>query len=45
MPRGYLSSETTVHFVNHHFVRCPNYIREVIAGELKNALRNSSKKR
>lgn len=30
MPKGYISSETSVHFMNYHFVWCPKYRRKVL---------------
>jgi putative transposase len=35
MPRGYLSSQTTVHFMNYYFVWCPKYRRRVIVGKVE----------
>jgi putative transposase len=39
MPRGYLSSQTTVHFMNYHFVWCPKYRRKVIIGRIEERLK------
>lgn len=38
MPKGYLSSETSVHFINYHFVWCPKYRRKVLTGTIKDRL-------
>ena len=38
MPHGYDHSETSVHYMNYHFVWCPKYRRRVLAGEIKNVL-------
>ena len=38
MPKGYLSSETSVHFMNYHFVWCPKYRRKVIVGAVEQRL-------
>lgn len=34
MPRGYNSSETSVHFMGYHFVWCPKYRRKVLDGDI-----------
>ena len=39
MPKGYLSSETSVHFMNYHFVWCPKYRRKVIVGDVESRLK------
>ena len=39
MPKGYLQSETSVHFMNYHFVWCPKYRRKVIAGAIEKRLK------
>ena len=38
MPKGYLSSETKVHFINYHFVWCPKYRRKVLIGKIRKRL-------
>lgn len=38
MPKGYLSSETNVHFINYHFVWCPKYRRKVLVGKIRKGL-------
>ena len=32
MPKGYLTSQTCVHFMGYHFVWCPKYRRQVLVG-------------
>lgn len=39
LPKGYLSSETSVHFMNYHFVWCPKYRRKVITGAVEKRLK------
>ena len=39
MPKGYDASETSVHFMNYHFVWCPKYRRKVITGEVEARLK------
>ena len=39
MPKGYVSSQTSVHFMNYHFVWCPKYRRKVIIGAVEKRLR------
>ena len=34
MPKGYSSSETSVHFMGYHFVWCPKYRRKVLQGNI-----------
>lgn len=38
MPRGYEQSETSVHFMNYHFVWCPKYRRKILVGPIKDRL-------
>jgi putative transposase len=45
MPRGYLSSQTTVHFMNYHFVWCPKYRRKVIIGRIEERLKELIKEK
>lgn len=40
MPRGYIQSETSVHFMNYHFVWTPKYRRKVIVGNVENRLKS-----
>ena len=35
MPKGYTASETSVHFMNYHFVWCHKYRRKVIIGDVE----------
>jgi putative transposase len=35
MPKGYIKSETSVHFMNYHFIWCPKYRREVLIGKIE----------
>ncbi len=35
MPKGYSSSNTSVHFMNYHFVWCPKYRRKLITGNIE----------
>jgi putative transposase len=34
MPKGYIQGQTSVHFMNYHFVWCPKYRRPVLVGEV-----------
>jgi putative transposase len=34
MPHGYDRSETSVHFMNYHYVWCPKYRRAVLIGDI-----------
>lgn len=43
MPRGYVTSRTSVHFMNYHFVWCPKYRRPVLLGKIKDELEESIK--
>lgn len=38
MPRGYIKSQTCVHFMNYHFVWCPKYRRPVLVGAVRDRL-------
>ncbi len=38
MPKGYTSSNTSVHFMNYHFVWCPKYRRKVITPDIETRL-------
>ena len=40
MPRGYTSSNTSVHFMNYHFVWCPEYGRKVIVDDVETRLQD-----
>lgn len=35
MPRGYQSSNTSIHFMGYHFVWCPKYRRKVLVGKVE----------
>lgn len=39
MTKGYLSSQTSVHFMGYHFVWCPKYRRKVIIGKIETKLK------
>lgn len=39
MPHGYVASETSVHFMNYHFVWCPKYRKPVVTGEVETRLK------
>lgn len=39
MPKGYSSSETSIHFMGYHFVWCPKYRRKVLDGKKATRLR------
>ncbi len=39
MPKGYTSSNTSVHFMNYHFVWCPKYRRNIIVADIESRLR------
>ncbi len=39
MPKGYLRSETSIHFMNYHFVWCPKYRLKVIVGAVEKRLK------
>ena len=40
MPKGYTSSSTSVHFMNYHFVWCPEYRRKVIVDDIETRLQD-----
>ena len=40
MPRGYTSSNTSVHITNYHFVWCPEYGRKVIVDDVETRLQD-----
>ena len=40
MPKGYTASETSVHFMNYHFVWCPEYRRKVIVDDVETRLQD-----
>lgn len=45
MTRGYIKSETSVHFVHYHFVWCPKYRRKVLVGKIGQRLRTMIKEK
>ncbi len=45
MPKGYDSSETSVHFMGYHFVWCPKYRRKVLEGQVAKRLRELIKEK
>ena len=40
MPKGYTNSNTSVHFMNYHFVWCPKYRRKVIVSDIETRLQD-----
>ncbi len=38
MPKGYISSQTSVHFIGYHFIWCPKYRRNVLVGKIEERL-------
>jgi len=38
MPKGYISSQTSVHFMNYHFVWCPKYRKKILIGKIQKRL-------
>jgi putative transposase len=38
MPKGYISSQTSVHFMGYHFVWCPKYRRKVLTDKIAKRL-------
>ena len=45
MSRGYISSETSVHYVGYHFVWCPKYRRKVLIGKIETRLKELIKEK
>jgi len=45
MPKGYLSSQTCVHFMGYHFVWCPKYRRKVLVGDIEKRLKELIKEK
>jgi len=45
MLRGYISSETSVHYVGYHFVWCPKYRRKVLTGKIETRLKELIKQK
>ena len=40
MPKGYSKSETSVHFMNYHFVWCPKYRKKLIVSDVEKRLKH-----
>jgi putative transposase len=40
MPRGYDRSQTSVHFMNYHFVWCPKYRKPVLVDTVESRLKS-----
>jgi putative transposase len=40
MPRGYSTSETSVHFIGYHFVWSPKYRKKVLVGKIEQRLKD-----
>ena len=38
MPKVYIQEQTSVHFMNYHFVWCPKYRRPILIGEVEKRL-------
>lgn len=34
MPKGYISSQTSIHFMGYHFVWCPKYRRKLLTEDI-----------
>jgi putative transposase len=45
MSRGYISSETSVHYVGYHFVWCPKYRRAVLTDKIETRLKELIKEK
>ncbi|MGB6593730.1 MAG: IS200/IS605 family transposase [Candidatus Nitrosopolaris sp.] len=45
MPRGYTQSETSVHYMNYHFVWTPKYRKKVIVGSVEKRLKSLLKQK
>lgn len=39
MTRGYSTSNTSVHFMNYHFVWCPRYRKDILVGSVAKRLK------
>lgn len=35
MPKGYIASQTSIHFIGYHFVWCPKYRRKVLVDDIR----------
>lgn len=38
MPKGYISSQTSVRFMNYHFVWCSKYRKKILVGKIQKRL-------
>jgi len=38
MPKGYISSQTSIHFMGYHFVWCPKYRRKLLVNKIETRL-------
>ena len=45
MPKGYIASNTSVHFMGYHFVWCPKYRKPVLVSDVKNRLEELIRKK
>lgn len=45
MPKGYISSQTSVHFIGYHFIWCPKYRRKVLVGKIEERLKELVKEK
>lgn len=45
MSRGYITEETSVHYMHYHFVWCPKYRKKVLVGEIKKRLKELIKEK
>lgn len=39
MPKGYISSQTSIHFMGYHFVWCPKYRRKLLVNKIEARLK------
>ena len=39
MPKGYITSETSVSYMHYHFVWCPKYRRKILVGKIEKRLK------
>jgi len=45
MSRGYITEETSVHYMHYHFVWCPKYRRKVLVGTVEKRLKELIKEK
>lgn len=38
MPKGYITSKTSIHYIHYHFVWCPKYRRKVLTDKIAKRL-------